>query len=333
MVPELRGKKLRHSLEIIAALALNGPCTTREMAKFTNSHSTDYSNTELKGANSVSVTERIFRKLLLGIDRNNKKRNDKPSRYPGLLDQGFVESTEEYLNEKNRPVKKYFLSLKGCFFALGFRFTDTEMSLFLKNASYNHLMFAYLNRIAKDSSVNLVSELFLGPIKDMIRKGLLNCGQLVSVMSVFEPIQMNIAKKISARFEMDSSDESYDKAWDYHDYVQQKIFRHTFYTEKPTTDWLYFIIEYFYPSEKERMEIEIHDRKLVEAVNLYRLMKAAHFGYSRGMAIEASTRTQSIPYSKRWKEFKKRNPKYKSPSHYDKKNHQVVDYSAGYAVS
>ena len=73
MVPELKGKKLRHTLEIIASLALKGPCTTREMAKFTHSKSTDYSHTELKGSNSVTVTERIFRKLLLGIKKNSKR--------------------------------------------------------------------------------------------------------------------------------------------------------------------------------------------------------------------------------------------------------------------
>ena len=47
-------------------------------------------------------------------------------------------------------------------------------------------------------------------------------------MSIFEPIQMNIAREISAIFENVSSDEEYDKAWDRLGHIEQKILAHTF---------------------------------------------------------------------------------------------------------
>ena len=62
-------------------------------------------------------------------------------------------------------------------------------------------------------------------------------------------------------------------------------------------------------------------------------MRAVHVGYFSGLAIETSEYTQKIPYSEKWKLFKKMNPEYKSPQDFDKKRHQIVDYLVGYKVS
>ena len=332
IIPDLKGKKVKHSLEILASLALYGPGTTRDMAKFTLSKSTEYQQLELKGSNRVSTLEKTYRRLIRGNPINNN-RDRKMRKYPGLLDQRFLDQTEKKYNSKNNLVQTYFLSLKGCFFALGFHFTDTQLSLFIKNASRHHLIFAYLNRIAEDTSIDLVKEWFLNPIKDLIRRGLLNIDEYVSLISIFESIQMEIAKRIKLRFDSVSSDSEYDDAFDYLKYIQQNILKHTFYTEKSTSDWLNFVIEYFYPTDTDNVFLEIQNRKLTEAISLYRIMRSVHFGYYSGILMDASTQTQKIPYSKKWKIFKKKNPQYKSPYDYDKKRHQIVDYSAGYTVS
>ena len=87
--------------------------------------------------------------------------------------------------------------------------------------------------------------------------------------------------------------------------------------------------DYFYSSEEEQTDVQ---KNLSEAITIFRFMRSAHFGFFRGMAIDASLRTQKLPYSRRWKVFKKLNPEYRSPSDYDKKHHRIVDYSAGYSV-
>lgn len=331
IIPDLKGKNVKHSLEILASLALYGPGTTWDMAKFTHSKSTEYQHLELKGTNRVRTLDKTYRRrICVNVVKNRSK---KIRKYPGLFDQRFLDKIERKHNSKNNLAQTYFLSLKGCFFALGFHFTDTQLSLFIKNASQYHLIFAYLNRIVEDTSIDLVKEWFVNPIKDLIRRGLLNIDEYVSVISIFESIQMEIAKIIQLRFDSVSSDDEYDAAMNYLKYIRHNIFKHTFYTERPTSDWLSFIIEYFYPTDIDNEFLEIQNKKIIEAILLYKIMRSVHFGFYSGILMDAPIQTQKIPHSKKWKIFKKQNPQYKSPYDHDKKNHQIVDYSAGYIVS
>ena len=332
VIPYLKGKKVKHSLEILASLALHGSSTTRDMAKFTHYKSTEYPQRNLKGSNHISTLEKTYRRLILGIPIKSRDKRKIEKKYPGLLEQKFLDHTEKNFNSKNKLVQKYFLSLKGCFFALGFQFTDEQLSLFIKNAARNHLFFAYLNKIAEDTSIDYVNEWFLAPIKNLIRKGLLNLDYIFSLSIIYETIQNEFQNRIESLLESESEEE-FEKGFGKLKYMEQKILKHTFYAEKPTSDWDDFVMEYFFPTEVDKEFLEFRNAELFEIILLYKIMKSVHFGYSIGLQFDVPAQTQKIPYSKRWKIFKKENSQYKSPYDYDRKKHQIVDYSAGYIVS
>ncbi|MCA2004006.1 MAG: hypothetical protein LDL06_04490, partial [Candidatus Nitrosotenuis sp.] len=151
----------------------------------------------------------------------------------------------------------------------------------------------------------------------------------ITFAAIFEFIQMEFMRQIDS-----SSAKVYEECILELEYIIQNILKHTFYVEKPTSDWNDFVIEYFYPKDEDReFFLEFRDGEFNEAKLLYRIMRAVHFGFFSALKVEAPAQTQKIPYSKKWKAFKKNNPEYSSPKDFDKKRHQIVDYLAGYRVS
>lgn len=332
MVRNMEGKKVKHVLEIIAGLSILGPSTTRELARFVLLNDHSYPRRPIL-EKDARVLEQIYYKLIEGRLRYESGKKKSQKKYPGLVDHEFLLPVGKKLNSQNREVPTYSLTLKGCLFALGFQFNNDEVSSFLRNAGRSHPVFAYLSKISENTSIDMVKEWFLAPIYDLIKRGLLVLDEFASWSIIFEHVQGNIGRKIRSSANSISTDSDYEKFMEYTEHIEQKILRHTFYTDKVTSDWIDFIIEYFYPMEDAQEFLEFWDGKLVESILIYRMMRATHFGYFHGLAIGATAQTQKIPYSKKWKEFNRHNPEFKSPSDFDRKRHQIIDYLAGYSVS
>ena len=321
-----KGKGQKRAFELITSLSILGPSTTSEVADFVLRSNYYQNNPERKNTLRDDYNRIIHNRF---ERKTGKKKIGKT--FPGLIKNYYVVKTGDKIIGKKKT-SLYFLTLKGCFFALGFQLNNNQMKLFLKNASRNHLFFAYLNRIAKDTSVDYVRKQFIMPINNFIDRGLLNVDEPITLAALFETIQMEFMTRVSSV--SDSVSEEYEKRLEKLKYIEQSILKHTFYIEKANSDWNNFVIEYFYPTEKEEMFfLEFRDGEFTEAKFLYKIMRAIHFGYFSGLATEVPEQTQKIPYSKKWMSFKKMNPEYKSPHDFDKKRHQIVDYLVGYRVS
>ncbi len=64
----------------------------------------------------------------------------------------------------------YFLTLKECFFVLGFDFDDEQIIRFIKNVARNHLFFNFLKLTLEKTSLEFVKDIFLSPIKDLVKR-------------------------------------------------------------------------------------------------------------------------------------------------------------------
>jgi len=324
-VPQLKGKKVKHSLEIIAALAICGPCTVPGIARFTTSNTHIYPHKTVKGSNEASSLGKTYRKLILGRPPQKVGRIVKIKKHPGLINHQFLILTGK-IDSERRSAQTYFLTLKGCLFALGFQFTEKQLSLFIQNASHNHLYFAYLNKILEDTSIEFVKKLFIEPVQSLIRNGMLILGETISFsyllseqLHAIEKIVFDLVGKyygLSKRTRKNKSDlVNFDKT-----------LKHTFYTLHPTSDWGDFVKEYFYPDDSSLEYFYLYSDGSIEVSFLYRLMRAVHFGYHSGLTENIPNKTQKIPLSKTWKQYQKFYPELKSPKERDKKKVIVIHY-------
>jgi len=163
-VPILKRKRTEDLLNFLAGLAICGPGTTTEVAKFVmhkeeNSSKFHYSPTHAREKEGV----------FFNIIRDRPKANS-DEKYVGLESRGFVKKGYK-INEKNKRVPFYLLTLKGCFFALGFEFDENDMCKFIENAARNHLYFAYLNILIHKTSFSFVKEMFISPFQKLIKDG------------------------------------------------------------------------------------------------------------------------------------------------------------------
>ena len=156
------GKKRRHVLELLFALALQGSCTTRESSRFILSEGNP--KRPVNGTDAKTL-EMIFYNLLHGRKKGkNMKRN-----YPGLIQSGYVINTGKKINQKGKEVSTYFLSLKGCLFVLGFSFNLKETLQFIENASKYHIFFSYVFTLTKKIRPDFPVSLFIEPIRNLIK--------------------------------------------------------------------------------------------------------------------------------------------------------------------
>lgn len=163
------GGKVKHASDLITAIGFMGPCTTREAAKFILSKSKGYDRISIRDIDSRSI-DKMYRKRIAG--EKEKKVGDKiiQRESVGLVEHGYLFVYQRITNEKSRPVNKYFLTLKGCFFVLGNKMSDKDLDLFIKNASKNYLFFKYLYKILEHTSIKLVREIFVKPVQKLIKK-------------------------------------------------------------------------------------------------------------------------------------------------------------------
>ena len=320
----LQGKKARHLAEIMAALALNGQCTTRQMAKFVLGNLPHYEYKPPRNKESANL-EKQYNRLLAGIERKKTGRKKSDERYPWLVKEGYIVKTQIIKNEKKKYVQTYFLTLKGCFFALGFNFNRNETLKFLENATKNHLYFAYINKIARKASYALVKEIFIEPIQDIIKKGLISLDNDLTfyfsnmVEAHSKVLSEKIGKLLVSLYQKDEDYENHPRSKNI-----QSLMKCTYYDENLTTDWGDFMKEYFYKKPEEQDFFEDYCDKGIETNFLFRTMKAIHFGYFNGFSFGIPPRTQKVSFSKKWKEYKKFHPEYKSPRDYDRTKRIVL---------
>ncbi len=319
----LQGKKSRHLVEIMVALALNGPSTTRQMAKFTLENLPNYKYKYVRSKESSNL-EKMYNRLLTGTERKKTGRRKFDERYPWLIEEKYVLKTEIIRNQKNNDVQTYFLTLKGCFFALGFTFNNKETLQFLENAARNHLYFSYINKIAKNTSHAFVHEIFFMPIHNMIKKDRLSLNDDISFyFSNFVESHSNAVHKIIERVfkYIDHNQNFYENRMGKRIEFLRKC---TFYEENSTTNLEEFMKENLYKNSENIDYFEEFEDKSYEFNFLFRTMKAIHFGIFGAFGFGIPKRTQRIPTSKRWKEYQKYYPKYKSPRDRDKKKGIVL---------
>lgn len=321
----LKGRGARHTVEIIAALSLLGPSTTREIAKFVLSNSPSYEYKPVHDKDASSLERRYYRRI---YERSAKGPGKKklPRKYPGLIKKGYVDKTKKNLNTKNREVPDYYLTLKGCFFALGFHFNDMELTSFLDNAAKNHLYFAYISKVMHETSLFFVKMIFVHPLQRLIERGRIVLDEdftfyFSNIVESHGRELIDIIKEIiqteqrGGKFRLDKN----------RYFVQiQKLLKCTFYDKSPTSNWFDAMEEYFYPQDEDRDFFIDYSDKGIESNLLYRTMEAIHFGYFRGLESNVPQRTQKIPVSKSFKEHRRYYPEYKSPRDYDRKKRIII---------
>lgn len=166
--PIVTGKKRRPIVELIGGLALLGTSTTHEIATFILTNSSDYPYYRNVRGTDVRILDGIYYNLLHGKMRKKSGRRKSSEKYPGIIEEDFVEEIGTRVNEKNRHVPLYRLTLKGYLFALGYRFNDDELVQLIKNAAKNHVYFSHLERILSTFSISYVKENFINPIQKLL---------------------------------------------------------------------------------------------------------------------------------------------------------------------
>ena len=159
-----KGKGRKRAFEIIASLAMLGPSTTSEMEEFVLKSNYYRNKPERKNTLRDEYNRIIKDRFEL---KSGKKKLGK--RFPGLIENHYVVKTKSKLIVKKKT-DTYFLTLKGCFFVLGFDLSDVQLVGFIRNASRNHLFFNFLKLVHEKISLEFVKDVFLFPIKDLIER-------------------------------------------------------------------------------------------------------------------------------------------------------------------
>ena len=159
-----KGKGRKRAFEIMASLTLLGPSTTSEVGEFVLK-SNYYQNKPERKNTLRDEYSRIIKNRFEG--KTGKKKTGKI--FPGLVENHYVIQTGTKIVVKTKT-PMYFLTLKGCFFVLGFDLNDEQLLLFIKNAARNHLFFNFLKLVHEKISLEFVKDVFLFPIKDLIER-------------------------------------------------------------------------------------------------------------------------------------------------------------------
>ena len=155
----LHNKSRILSTEIITAIAILGNATSKEISTFVL-HEKSRTNTPVKPSK--------IRKY--GNSVNNRLRTRAKGQL-GLIEQRFVIESGLSDTKNNPPI--YALIFRGCFLALGFNISDKHLRQFIKNSARHSLFFSYLNSITKETSLAITKKVFINPIRELIKKGMI----------------------------------------------------------------------------------------------------------------------------------------------------------------
>lgn len=272
----LKRKKTKEALQLLRYLAFSEPSNTHQIAKLLLPYDKSTSYVEVKAKAGV----------LFNILRDRPKKNN--GRYLGLVTAGFVKQTYK-TNEKMKKIPHYNLTLKGCFLALGFGFSDNELKKFIKIQSRNHLYFAYVYDIIQKTSLRFGREVFIESLFDSIKTGMINLDK--NIQFYFPNIGYaavdnleNKIKQIIKRW--DELDKPPLRTVDWMDIPQSKpiitLIKNTWY-DSNTNNWTERILDYYYPTNDEKdYYYEYSDQGLEESL-LYKLMQPVHESFYSSM--------------------------------------------------
>jgi len=285
-VPKFVGKKRKHVMDLLSALELRGASTISEIASFViESH---YSEGQIEELGKYFVKRRghYYWNHLYGFE--NKKAKKKIGVHNGLLEKNYVKIIEL---PKTR-VGVYFPTLMGHLISLGYKYSDSETKEFIKNASTNSLYFAFLNDIMEKISLEFVKEIFLNPIKKMIRQSRIRFDDDYRLN--FDIIASATALKIRQiidvfRYNTDYYDLKTRKPLDE---IYQKIhkqldtlIKNTWFNLQGDSKWQGQLIELYYATDKQRIFYSQHS-DFSDGHLIYKVMREIHVNYYGSHEVE-----------------------------------------------
>jgi len=278
-VPIFVGKKRKHVMDLLSALELRGASTTSEIASF--AIESRYSKGEIKELGKYFVKKRAhsYWNHLNGFAKKKIDGKKKFGTYDNLLKKNYV----KLIDLPKTKVGVYFPTLLGHLVSLGYVYDYNETQAFIKNASRNSLYFAFLYDIMNKISFSFIKELFLDPIKKMIKQNRirfdddyrLNFDIIASAtaLKIREIIQRSWIDMYSKEPKVDEQEKAeYDLLKQLDSLIQNTWF--DFQDSKLEGKW----IELYYTTEEQRMFYSQHsdfsDRNLI-----YKVMREIHVNY------------------------------------------------------
>lgn len=332
-VPIFVGKRYKHTMDLLAGLSVNGPCTTRDVAKYVLENTRSYEYRPVRDLESGNLAKN-YNNLI-----NDRRASKKPWSWFGLLSQGYVIKIAERLNEKNATTYAYTLTPKGCLVALGYRFNDDELTSFIKSATRNHMYFAYINNILAETSISFVKEIFFDPIYEIIKKDRISLDDDIEFyfsniaeaighalyqryIKVLDADYDRIVKTVHDEIESDKRFDLVDtrdklrleSSMISREYDRQTagkslpedgeieiLMKKTFYAQINFDDWVDRMTNYFYPNEDDMIfHRDCSDKSDVRL--LYRVMYNIHNAYFDALSVGTPKLTNRLPpNSKEWK--------------------------------
>ena len=280
IIPIFVGKKRKHVMDLLSALELRGLSTTSEIARFViESH---YTQGQIKamGKNLVRRRGHYYWNHLHGFEKK-KIGKKKVGSYDGLLEKNYV----KIVRMEKPNVGIYFPTLLGHLVSLGYVYDDDEIQEFIKNASSNSIYFAFLYDIMNKISLDFVKELFLEPIKKMIRQNRIRFDDDYRLN--FDIIANATALKTHQTIGMSWQEiYSYDPKTDKHlveaDHNLLKqldiLIQNTWFDLQANSKWEGQMIELYYPTYNQRMFYAQHS-DLSDMQLLYKVMREIHTNF------------------------------------------------------
>ena len=280
-IPIFVGKKKKYVSEIIASLELLGASTTTEISNFVLSHpKSDRIRIKITSS-EIQNRSKIFNKLIMG--RMDKKTGRKKlGKYPGLVDYGFLKKIDVKKSKKNIDTGIWFPTFKGHIVALGYNFDNSELIQFLNTASTNSLFFAYLRDLTNITSIDIVKMLFLDPISELIKNGILDLNNDLRYSTWVIPFQIGLEMEKTIVDESriiyrSNFAKKYKNASASILKSIEDIMDNTWY-DSSDTKWKEKIIDLYYRTNLEKGFYEFHSSSL-DVSFLYNVMQNVHQSY------------------------------------------------------
>lgn len=299
-VPIYKGGKRKNIINLMGGLALRGPSTTTEIARFILSHSLSPGQTSEISYHKVNVLAGEYNKLIT-------VRTEKDKIYNGLVSNGFLYKVGERIKGEIK-IPTYFFTHKGALLVVGHKFNVTELQEVIKNLSSNTLFFAFVNSILEKTSISFIKNFFIEPIHEVYEKTKL------FLDDDFEFYFTNIADRIGkviyqALHPLSAKMLRGEKLLEGEQIfvnIIEIMMDNNSYVERPKEDWVDVMIEKYYGRKNDadfyiEFSNEFSDPKL-----LYQVMRGIHFAYYGAQDIPTPHNSRKkIRRSKRWRKHMK----------------------------
>lgn len=262
-------------------MELLGSSTTTEISRFILSHPKSQRKVTKITKSEIRNRVNIFNKLIAGRFRI-KTGGKELYKYPGLVDHGFLKKIDTKKSEKNIDTNIWFPTLKAHIVALGYDFNDSELEKFIGNASANSLFFAYLKNLIDVTSINTVKMLFLDPISELIKNGILDLNNDLRYSLWVIPFQigLEIEKTISDANNIiyhSKLNKKYKKASDYILKSIEVVMDNTWY-DSSFSKWNEKMIDLYYRTDLKKIFYGFHSDSL-DVHLVYNVMQHVHQSY------------------------------------------------------